>query len=165
VPASEVTFYSVVVFAHVFAAVAGLGITFAYPLLWTVARSRYPRSLPFLFASQNRIGKTIIGPLVGLLIASGLYMVISEDGGFGFDALFVQVGLPIAVYVFFMGPLYFSPREAKLAELADRDIAAAGPGVVVLSDEFNALYRQVLTVSSVSIALIAVAIFFMAVKP
>lgn len=163
--AAEIDFYSIVVFAHVFAAVAGLGITFAYPILWSVTRSRYPRNLPSLFASQDQVGKMLLGPMIGLLILSGLYLVITEDGGFGFDQLFVQVGLPVALYLFIAGPAFFSPNEAKLAELAERDIAASADGEVAWSAEFEALYARMTLVGHVSITLIAIVIFFMTVKP
>ena len=163
--AAEIDFYTLVVFAHVFAAVAGLGITFAYPILWSVTRSRYPRNLPSLFASQDRVGKTLLGPMIGLLILTGLYMVITEDGGFGFDALFVQVGLPVALYLFIAGPVYFSPNEAKLAVLGERDITASGEGEVAWSPEFEAVYARMTLVGYVSITLVAIVIFFMTVKP
>ena len=163
--AGEITFYSVVVFAHVIATVAGLGLVFSYPILWRAARSRFPRSLPYLFATQDRIGKRVIGPAVGLILLTGLYMVITEDGGFGFDALFVQVGLPIAVYLFLVGPLFFSPTEAKLSELAERDIAASAGGEVSFSEEFEEVWRRQMLVARVSITLIAVVVFFMTVKP
>jgi hypothetical protein len=69
--AADVSFYSIVVFAHVIAAVAGLGLTFSYPILWSAARNRYPRSVPYLLATQDRIGKGLIAPAVGLIILSG----------------------------------------------------------------------------------------------
>ena len=73
---------------------------------------------------------------------AGLYMVMTEQGGFGFDVLFVQVGLPIAVVLLLAGPLYFGPTEEGLAEIAERDVAAAGNGEVAFSDEFERAYRR-----------------------
>ena len=163
--AASIYFYDLVVFAHVIAAVAGLGLTFAYPIFWTAARHRFPRSLPYLLSTQDRIGKTLIGPAVGLILLTGLYMVITEDRGYDFGELFVQVGLPIAIYLFLAGPIFFSRIEAKLAELAERDLAAAAGDEVVFSAEFDAVYRRLMTVAAVSISLIAVVLFFMAVKP
>jgi hypothetical protein len=164
--AAEIDFYSLVVFAHVLAAVAGLGVAFAYPIFWAAARHRFRRSVPYLFATQASIGPRLIGPALFLLIASGLYMAITEDGGFGFDALFVQVGLPIAVVLLAAGPLFFGPSEERLARLAERDIEAAGPGGEVrFSDEFEALYKRVMAAGMGVTVLVAVALFFMSVKP
>ena len=56
--------------------------------------------------------------------------------------LFVQVGLPIAVVLLLAGPLYFGPTEEGLAEIAERDVAAAGNGEVAFSDEFERAYRR-----------------------
>jgi hypothetical protein len=163
--AGDITFYSIVVFAHVIAAVAGLGLVFAYPILWRAARNRFPRSIPYLFHMQDRIGRALIGPAVGLILLTGLYMVITEDGGYDFENLFVQVGLPIAIYLFLVGPLFFTPNEAKIAELAERDIAASTGDEVAFSAEFEAAWRRQLIVARISIPLVAVAVFFMAVKP
>jgi hypothetical protein len=163
--AGEITFYSIVVFLHVLGAVAGLGLVFAYPVFWRAARNRFPRSIPYLFRTQARIGQTVIGPGVGLILLTGLYMVITKDGGYDFDNLFVQVGLPIAIFLFLVGPLFFSPTESKIAELGERDIDAAGGGEVTFSAEFDAVWRRMMMVARFSIVLVAVVIFFMAVKP
>jgi hypothetical protein len=165
VGAASIQFYDRVVFAHVIATVAGLGLTFSYPIFWTAARHRFPRSFPYLLSTQDRIGKMLIGPAVGLILITGLYMVITEDRGYDFGELFVQVGLPIALYLFLAGPIFFSPTEAKLAELAERDLAASPGDEVAFSAEFDAAYRRLMTVAGVSISLIAIVLFFMAVKP
>lgn len=160
-----ITFYSVVVFVHVIAVVAGLGTTFVYPIFWRVARYRQPRNLPFLLATQDRIGKMVIGPSVGLILASGLYMVISEDGGFGFDFGFVQAGLTLAVVLLVMGPLYFGRREAELALLSERDIAASGSGKIEFSGEFDSKFNGLVRVARATDLAILVVIFLMVVKP
>jgi hypothetical protein len=162
---AEIDFYSLVVFAHVMAAIAGLGFTFLYPVLWGIAHSRYPRSVPYLLSSQASIGPRVIGPSLLLLIATGLCMVITEDGGFGFDVLFVQVGLPIAVVLLLAGPLYFGPTEEGLAEIAERDLAAAGDGEVAFSEEFERAYRRLRAGGLIATVLIVTAVFFMTVKP
>lgn len=160
-----VTFYSVVIFVHVIAVVAGLGATFTYPLVWSFARHRKPRSLPFLFETQDRVGKMVIGPSIGLILASGLYMVISKDGGFGFDQGFVQAGLVVAVALFVMGPLFFGRREAELASLSERDIAASGSGEVEFSEEFDSKFNGLFRVGLGANLAVLVIIFLMVVKP
>jgi uncharacterized membrane protein len=160
-----VTFYSLVVFVHVAAVAAGLGITFSYPLLWATGRTHYRRAMPYLLHTQDRIGKAIIGPSVALILASGLYMAITEDGGYDFSPPFVQVGLVVAIALLLAGPLVFGRSEVRLAELAERDISASGDGEVGWSEEFDLLYRRLTSVGLLANAAVLVAIFFMVVKP
>jgi hypothetical protein len=158
-----IRFYDVIVFIHVAAVVVGLGLVFSYPMLWRAAVKSFPRSVPYLLSTQSLIGKAVIGPLTALVLLSGLYLV--GEGPFDFGTTFVAVGLPIVIYLFLAGPVFFSPTESKLGELAERDIAAAGEGEVAFSDEFNALFRRLMIVASLSQFLILVAVFFMVVKP
>lgn len=158
-----VTFYWTVVFLHVFAVVAGFGPTFVYPVLTRAARKRYPRSLPYVLHSMDRIGKMVIGPATFLILLTGIYMV--AKGPYSFSATFVQVAFPILIVLIPLGPLYFGRTEAKLAEMAERDIAASGDGDVTFSDEFDSLLKQLTLVNRLANVAILVALFFMVVKP
>ncbi|HET6570336.1 MAG TPA: DUF2269 family protein [Solirubrobacterales bacterium] len=162
--AGVITFYWTVVFVHVVSVVVGFGPTFVYPILWRHARKSYPRSLPYMLHTMETIGKAVIGPASLLILLSGIYLV--SDGPYDFSATFVQVALPIIVVLILAGPLYFGRSEGKLAELAERDIAASPPdGEVRLSDEFDALFRQVTVVARLASLAVLVALFFMVVKP
>lgn len=157
------TFYQCVLFVHVMAVVIGFGPTFVYPIVWRAGRKGDPRMLPTMLRTVERIGKTVIGPCALLILLSGIYLV--EKSGFDYSSTFVQVALPILVVLIFMGPLYFGRTEAKLADLAERDVAAAGDGEVQLSDEFESLLAQVTLVNRLANLAILVALFFMVVKP
>jgi uncharacterized membrane protein len=166
ITATTITFYSVVLFVHVMAVVVGFGVTYAYAIFWGVARKRHPRSLPYLFEVQERLGSGLIGPSAGLILLTGIYMAATEDGGYGFDASFVKVGLPIVLALIILGPTFFGPTEAKLSEMARRDVAATSEGgEVTFGDDFERAYRRLINVSRVSALLIAVAVFYMVVKP
>jgi uncharacterized membrane protein len=161
--AGVVTFYWTVVFVHVMTVVVGFGPTFVYPILLGAARKRHPRTLPYLLSTMDKIGKTVIGPASILVLLSGIYLV--SKGAYEFDASFVQVALPILVALILMGPFYFGRTEAKLAELAERDIAASGEGGVALSSEFDSRLKQLTLVTRLASLAILVALFFMVVKP
>lgn len=158
-----VTFYWTVVFVHVFAVVAGFGPTFVYPIFMRSARNKHPRSLPYMLRTMEKIGKAVIGPATILILLTGIYLV--SDGPYDFSATFVQVALPILVVLILIGPLYFAKTEAKLADLAERDIAASGDGEVRLSAEFDRLFRQLTIVARLASLAVLVALFFMVVKP
>jgi hypothetical protein len=78
----------------------------------------------------------------------------------------VQWGLVVIVVMGALGGAYFAPRERKLAELAERDIASAdqaSPGErnVVFGAEYKALRQQVMTVGLAANVLILLTIYFM----
>ena len=156
-------FYGVVVFVHVAAVLLAYGPTFAYPWLMVIANRSYRRSVPFLFSTQDKIGKLMIAPGSFLILLTGIYLV--ADGPYDFGALFVSVALPILLILIVLGPAFFSPSEARLAELAERDIAASGSGEVVWSAEYEALLARVATVGRLASLAVLVAVFFMVVKP
>jgi uncharacterized membrane protein len=158
-----VTFYSTVLFVHVMAVVIGFGAIFVYPILWRAARARDPRSLPYLFTVQSRVGQTVIGPATVLILLTGIYLV--ADGPYEMSASFISVALPILVALILMGPFYFGRTEDKLAELAERDIAASAGGEVTFSEEYESRFRQLQHVSRLASLAILVALFFMVVKP
>jgi uncharacterized membrane protein len=158
-----VTFYATVVFVHVVAVVVGFGPTFVYPILWRSARNRFPRSLPYMLRTMEKVGKAVIGPASLLILISGIYLV--AKGPYDFSASFVQVAFLILIVLILAGPLYFGRTEEKLAGLAERDIAASGDGEVALSAEFDSLFKQLMVVGRLTSVAILVALFFMVVKP
>jgi hypothetical protein len=57
--------------------------------------------------------------------------------------------------------MFFAPNERKLGELARRDLADGG----ALSAEYDELFRRVAIAGFATMALVLIAIFFMAAKP
>jgi hypothetical protein len=106
----------------------------------------------------------IITPGALLLLATGLYLVI-DSPAFGFGDLFVTVGMVAIVVLLAFGLLFFTPAERKLAEAAERDIAAAGGGEVRLGEEYQAASRRYALVGNLNGLIVLVAIFFMVAKP
>jgi hypothetical protein len=158
-----VTFYWCVVFVHAMAVVIGFGSTFVYPIFLSAARHRYRRALPYLLGTMDKLGKAVIGPSSLLILASGIYLV--ADGPYKADATFVQVAAPILVALIFIGPLYFGRTEARLAEIAARDVGAATAAEVTLSPELEiGLQRLTANIRLANLAVL-VALFFMVVKP
>jgi len=165
IPAT-VTFYWSIVFVHVMAVVIGFGPVFVYPILWRAAR-RAPRSLPYVLRTQDRIGRVVIGPAAILILITGVYLVLSTapQAAYDFDAKFVQVAMPILIVLILMGPLYFGRTQARLAAVAERDIAASSGHEVALSEEFDRGMRQLTLVTRLASLAFLVALFFMVVKP
>jgi hypothetical protein len=156
--APAVTFYTFVLAVHIAAIVIAFGVTFAYPVMYAVGIRAEPRSMPGLHRIQDAVGKRVISPFMGLALLAGIYLASKLHTWSDF---YVQWGIAVIVIVGALGGAFFAPRERRLAELAERDVAAAGDGEVVFGDEYKALRRQLFTVNLGVSAVILLTIFFM----
>jgi uncharacterized membrane protein len=160
---ANISFYSFVLFIHIAAVVLAFGVTFTYALVFSVTRKAYERHLPYLHHIQAVIGERMIAPLGGVILLAGLYLAI--DGPYDFSEPWIGIGLLIIVVILATGGAYFGPREKRLSELAERDVAASPEGRVTFSPEYEQLFRQVRTVMLVANAAVLLAIFMMVTKP
>lgn len=158
-----VTFYTFALAVHIAAVVIAFGVTFAYPVMYAVGIRAEPRSMPGLHRIQDAVGKRVISPFLGLALIAGLYLAGKLHS---FSHFYVQWGLAVIIVLGALGGAYFAPRERRLAELAERDIAATderSPATKSLefSAEYNALRRQVFQVNLLANVLILLTIYFM----
>jgi uncharacterized membrane protein len=160
---AELSLYTFVLFIHVLAVVTAFGITFAYPILFTVARRMHPSHLAYLHRAQEPIGRYLITGSAVVILAAGLYLV--ADGPYGFDDHWLTGALAILIVILGLGGAVFAPTERKALAALERDLAAAGDGEPVLSEEYERLARRIERTGMLSSALIVVAIFLMVVKP
>ncbi|SRR5579871_1860946 len=156
-----VAFYEVVLAAHIASIVIALGVTFAYPVMYAVGLRREPRTMPGFHRIQDYVGKFVISPFLALALLCGIYLASKLEV---WSAFYVQWGLAVIIVLGGLGGAFFSPRERKLAALAERDVTAAGPGEVAFSQEYLALRRQVATVGYIANILVLATIYFMTVK-
>jgi hypothetical protein len=158
-----VTFYTFVLAVHIAAIVIAFGITFAYPVMYAVGIRAEPRSMPGLHRIQDSVGKFVISPFMGLALLAGIYLAAKLHS---FSDFYVQWGIAVIVILGALGGAFFAPRERRLAELAERDIKAAGQsmpgtGEIVFSEEYKQLRTLVFRVNVVASALILLSIYFM----
>jgi hypothetical protein len=149
-----VTFFTVALAIHIAAVVVGLGVTFVYPLVFTVALRARPNDAAAIHRAQGLIGRFIITPLLVVVLGFGLYLAHHLSA---FSKFYVDWGIAIVVVLGGLGGAFFAPREGRLAELADRDTAAGAPP----SGEYLALRGQVLAVNIAANVLILATIYFM----
>jgi hypothetical protein len=159
---AAIEFYDVVVWLHVSSVVIGLGVLFAYPVIFGVATKLDPRSMPTVLRISETLGK-VTGPFLVVIIATGIYLVADGDWGAG-DFWLVGVYV-IVVAIGAMGGMFFAPQGRRLIEIADRDIAAAGDGEVVWSPEYHGVQKGLGRGGMVANVLVLVAIFLMTTKP
>jgi hypothetical protein len=153
-----VTFYTFVLALHIASIVIAFGVTFAYPVMYAVGIKREPRSMPGFHRIQDTVGKFVISPFLGLALLCGIYLASKLKVWSDF---YVQWGFAMIIVLGGLGGAFFAPRERKLGELADRDVAAAGDGEVKWSAEYTALRKQVEIVGYVSSVLVLLTIYFM----
>jgi hypothetical protein len=159
---AEIRLYDLVVFVHVTAVVAALGPTFAYPFFQTVVERVSPRSIPAMLRAMHTSSRYLVTPGLFVVLASGIYLTID---GWDFDQRFIIVGLSIVVVLMILGATFFDRYEARLIELSERDVDAAGTGEVELSDEYWGVSKRFGRVGMAASLLVLVALFAMTVKP
>jgi hypothetical protein len=156
-------FYDVVLALHIAAIVVAFGVTFTYPLTGIFVTREHPRFLPILHAAQERVGRFVIAPAGTIALLAGFYLASDRDY---MGKIWVIVPLIILIGLLALGGAFFGPSEKRAAELAGRDVAAAGrDGPVTLSPEYTALAARIAKVGALANVGILVAIFFMAAKP
>lgn len=161
---NTLSFYNVVVFIHISAAMIAFGATFAYPIVDAVLRR--PGNLHHLaWWNQVRVelGRKLITSAATVLLIAGIYLAAA--GPYSFSDTFVSIGMVILVALLGVGGAFFAPTERKAAELAQRDISASEGGEVRLSAEYQALSSRLNTVGIIFGVLVLVAVFVMVIKP
>lgn len=156
---AAITGYSIGVFIHVFAVVVAFGVTFAYPVFLAVAERTAPHSLPAVYRGMMRSDQLILTPGMIVVLLAGLYLI--TDAGISFSETFVSVGFLAIIILFGMAHGFFLPRSRQALALLERDLADGD----TLSGEYQAVSRQIAIGGMVASLTVAIAIFFMVVKP
>jgi hypothetical protein len=114
--------------------------------------------MPGFHRIQDYVGKFVITPFLVLALLCGIYLA-SKSHVWSF--FFVQWGVGAIIVLGGLGGAFFAPQERKLAEIAERDVTAAGAGEVVWSAEYTAVRRRVELVGYASSLLVLLTIYFM----
>jgi uncharacterized membrane protein len=161
--APAVAFSDLVLAVHITAVVVAFGATFAYPLIFAAAFKADPQVVPWLFSVVRRIDRYIINPGLAVVLLAGIYLAsdLHQWGSF-----YVQWGLGAVIVIGAGVGSYMIPREGKLAQVAERDLAAVGAGASAASppwsEEFRALQKQVAIGGAILDLIVVVTIFLMA---
>ncbi len=159
-----ISFYNVVVFIHIMAAIVAFGVTFAYPIVDAILhRPGNLHHLAWWHTVQVELGQKLITLSATVLLVAGLYLAAA--GPYDFSSTFVSIGIAIVAVLLGLGGAFFAPSERKAAALAERDIAVAGGGEVTLSAEYEAVARRLRLAGTLSGLLVLIAVFLMVVKP
>jgi uncharacterized membrane protein len=158
-----VTSYDYSLFLHITAAVVGFGTTFAESITFPVAMKLDKRHLPYVHRLQRTINTYFAVPALIVILATGFYQVSDRDWDLGKPWLSISLALVAVIAV--LNLAYFIPQDRKLEAMVSREIAAAGDGEVVLSDEYQRAGRMEGIAGAATGVMLVVIIFLMTTKP
>ena len=155
--------YEISVFLHVTAVVVGFGATFALSIAFPVATQLSARHLPYVHRLSLAISKWFATPALVVILATGLYQVVDRD--WDLADFWLSGAFTILIVIGGLIGAYFIPTDRKLGAMVEREIEAAGPGEVALSQEYQRRARTEGIVGAVTGALIVIALYLMVLKP
>ena len=148
--------YTLLKFLHVLAAVVAVGTNVTYGI-WIATGSRDPKVLPFALRGVKLIDDRMSNPAYGLLLVTGILMVIV--GGLPLSTSWLVAALVLYVAVVLLGLLGYTPTLRKQIRLLESEGAGSaayksaarrgmviGPvlGVIVLAIIFLMVFKPVL---------------------
>ncbi len=146
--------YTLLKFLHVLAAVVAVGTNVTYGI-WIVMGSRDPKVLPFALRGVKLIDDRMSNPAYGLLLVTGILMVIVA--GMPLATPWLIAGLVLYVAVVLLGLLGYTPALKKQIQLLD-SVGAGSPA-------YKAVARRGMVLGAVLGVLVVLIVFLMVVKP
>ena len=119
--APAATFADFILAVHILGAVIGFGIVFAYPLLWSAAARMDPSVTPWLLRTRKQLGRYLVNPGLLVVVLAGVYLASDEHH---WKSFFVAWGIIAALVIGALEGSLIMPRSGRLAEVAERDLAA-----------------------------------------
>jgi hypothetical protein len=156
-----VAFSQVVVAIHVMAVVVAFGVTFAYPVFGAIGSRLDPRALPWFHRMQQAVSRRVVNPGLLVVLVAGIYLASDLHK---WSHFFVQWGLAVAIVLGGLDGGFMVRQYGTLAEIAERDIAAAGTGKVTLSEDYMTAIKRVALVGAVMNILVLATIYLMVVN-
>jgi hypothetical protein len=152
----KLTFDNLVLVIHVAAVLIAFGVIIAYPLfIWVGNSIMEPRGLPLFHRLQARIIQRLVSPGLAAVVVSGV-LLAAELGTLG--TFYAEEGILAAVALGGISGAYLGPREARLAEMAERDLDAE---TSVLSSEYEKLSYEVTRGTKVASAIVLATVLVM----
>ena len=155
---ADITGYNVGLFIHVLAVVLAFGPTFGYGFFIAFADTKAPSAVPAVHRAVRLTNLFLVTPAMIVVLAAGIYLMAKGDWG---NQSWITVGFIAIIVLFGLIHAFFNPRTRTAIELSERDLAAGGE----LSGEYRRVSAQMARVGQLAGLIVAVAIFFMVVKP
>ena len=156
-------FWQWILALHIIAVIVAFGLLFVYPFLGLIGARLEPRAMPAFHRWQLAVHTRLQAPGLVVVILAGIYLASDQHE---WSSFFVGWGLAASLVIGAIGGAYIVPRERRLIELADAEVAAApagGPGFE-FSDDYRGAARQADVARHVQLALAALTILFMSLQ-
>jgi hypothetical protein len=152
----SLTFDNIVLVIHVASVLIAFGVMVAYPLfIWVGNSIMEPRGLPIFHRVQRRVIQRLVNPGLAAVVVSGV--VLAADLG-TLGTFYAEEGLVAAIALGAITSGYLGPREARLAEMAERDLDTEGS---ILSGDYETLSYEVTRVTKVASGIVLATILVM----
>jgi len=155
-PAVEL--FEIVLALHILAVVIAFGATFAYPVLLGTVTKADTRALPALYRALHAISQRVIMPGLALVVICGIYLASHLHL---WNTFFVQWGLGVVIVIGAVEGAYLGPREKRLIEVAEQDVAGAGDEPVSFGAEHDLLVKRIGVVGALMDLFVVLTIYFM----
>ena len=151
------TWYELLLFLHIVAAIVWLGSGLLIQILAVRAeRARDVEGLRRVAGEAAALGETLFIPASLATLVFGVLLVI--DGPWGFDMLWIVLGLVGYLATFLTGILVMKPGSEKVAAIMERDQG-------VMSAEAEVEIRKLLTKGRLDTVVLYMVVAIMALKP
>jgi uncharacterized membrane protein len=145
-------------FGHVFAAILWLGAGFSLLVLGVLAdRARDAEALKSVLAHTNRLSTVYFIPASLAVVVFGVILVIHSDF-YGFDQLWIVLGLVGYALTFLTGLLVIKPSGERLGAMLEESRGEMTPPVWLAG-------RRLIAISRVDYVVLFLVVFDMVVKP
>jgi hypothetical protein len=148
---TAVAFHDVVLAVHIAAVLITFGVIFSYPVIYLGAARLGPQTMPAYYRIRALLSQRLISPGLGLVLVAGIYLASDLHQ---WKHFYVQWGVAMVVVIGAIGGGFLTPREKKLAQLAERDITGT---------EYQALSKRVLMVDLLVLVLVLATVYVMTV--
>jgi hypothetical protein len=154
-------FWQFILALHIVAVIVAFGMLFIYPLIRLIGVRLEPAAMPSLHRLERAVHLRVQAPGLVVVILAGIYLASDLHEWSDF---FVSWGLAASIIIGGIGGAFIAPREQRLIDLAESELATAPAAGASFSDEYGSTAREVNLARLLQLAIAAVTILFMSLQ-
>jgi uncharacterized membrane protein len=151
-----VSYYEVILFCHLLAAMAWVGGDLMLQMFYLRARANGPAAVVQFAKNAEWVGLRLLNPVALLVVIFGVLLVIEVDG-YEFSQFWISAALAMFLASAITGAAFLGPEAGRIANLAEERGADDG--------EVQSRVSRVVWVSRIELCLLVLIVLDMVVKP